>query len=361
MAKIFYSMAGEGRGHATRVRTLVEDLRKRHELILLAPGDAYELLEGAYRGSEVRVERLPGLRFVYDARQRVHYPRTLARSVEYLRGLPELKRQLGQRFERERADLLITDYDPGAPRAAEAVGLPYMAVDHQSLFNFGDLSFLPRGLRLRAAGIARFNRLYYQRQVHTVSSSFFKPEPKPGVHNVTFVGTLLRPALLAAKVEAGAHAVAYCRRSMPSNVLEALAGLPIEVRVYGLGEAADRGNLRFRAISEQGFIADLCSARCVIGTAGNQLIGEALYLGKPVFALPEAGQYEQEVNGHLLERMGGGTFLAPEALRREPLQRFLSELPRYAGTVDREFAAGNRRALEAIEAVLSGLPAAVSV
>ena len=68
MAKIFYSMAGEGRGHAVRVLTLVEHLRREHELVLFASDDAYEFLVKTYgegRVENVRLVRVLGVKFRY--------------------------------------------------------------------------------------------------------------------------------------------------------------------------------------------------------------------------------------------------------------------------------------------------------
>ncbi|MEO0652996.1 MAG: glycosyltransferase family protein, partial [Planctomycetota bacterium] len=161
--------------------------------------------------------------------------------------------------------------------------------------------------------------------------------------------------LLAATPQRGDHLVAYCRRKMPANVLEALAASPCEVRVYGLGEQPDRGPLRFRPISEDGFIADLASARAVVGTAGNQLLGEVLYLGKPVLALPEAGQTEQLINCHFLARMGGGEWVRPHRFDGPTLGAFLERADGLAANIDRDFARGNERAVGAIEQVLASL------
>jgi uncharacterized protein (TIGR00661 family) len=362
LATIFYSMAGEGRGHATRVRTLTELLRERHRVVLLAPGDAHDLLEPAYRGTDVEVRSIPCLRFAYDARHHVSWPRSAGLTLRYLRGLGALKAELSALFRAERADLLLTDFDPGAPRAAEAIGLPYVAVDHQSFLWAGDVSWLPGRLAVHARAMGLGIRAFYRRQAHTVSSSFFRPEPRPGVSDVTFVGSMLRAGLLAARPERGAHVVAYCRRQMPANVLESLAASPAEVRVYGLGERPDDGPLRFRPISEQGFIDDLASARAVVATAGNQLLGEVLYLGKPVLALPEAGQTEQLINCHFLARMGGGEWVRPHRLDAATLRGFLERADGLAANIDRDFARGNERALAAIEDVFAraGRPAAAS-
>ena len=61
MGKVFYSVGGEGRGHATRVRALVENLRVRHDVTIFAPAHAYDLLAPAYERTAVRVERIPGM------------------------------------------------------------------------------------------------------------------------------------------------------------------------------------------------------------------------------------------------------------------------------------------------------------
>lgn len=355
MARIVYSMSGEGRGHATRVRTMVELLRDEHELLLLAPGDAYALLEEVYRGSEVRLQRLPGLRFAYNRHQKVAILGTAQDAWRYLRGLPQLKNELCALFEHFGADLLITDFDPGAPRAAERAGLPYIALDHQSFASFGQFDWLPFPLRSRLSLIKLINWFIYHGQCHTISSSFFRPEVKRERDNVTFVGSMLRSQVLNAKNVRGKHITAYCRRSVTENVLESLAASPCEVRLYGLGEHADRGSIRFRPISEDGFVADLASGCAVVANAGNQLLGETLYLGKPLLALPEEGQPEQLLNSYVLERLGGGRWCRPRDLTPEKLYAFLGDADGMDAAVDREFAHGAPNALAAIQKVLRDL------
>lgn len=355
MARIVYSMSGEGRGHATRVRTMVELLRGEHELLLLAPGDAYALLEGAYRGSDVRIQRLPGLRFAYNKHQKVAILGTGLNVWRYLLALPQMKREMCEQFEHFGADLLISDYDPGAPRAAQRAGLPYIALDHQSFATHGRFDWLPGKLRFQLAQIKLVNWILYHRQVHTISSSFFRPDAKRERPDVTFVGSMLRPQVLDAEIVRGEHITAYCRRSVTENVLESLASAPCEVRLYGLGEKADRGSIRFRPISEDGFVADLASGRAVVANAGNQLLGETLYLGKPMLALPEEGQHEQMLNSHVLERLGGGRWCTPRELTPEKLHAFLDEADQLEAAIDREFAHGAPNALAAIRKVLKDL------
>ena len=44
MAKIAISLCGEGRGHATRICTLVERLKREHEILIFTSGDALVFL-----------------------------------------------------------------------------------------------------------------------------------------------------------------------------------------------------------------------------------------------------------------------------------------------------------------------------
>src|SRR5579872_3518851 len=90
MGKIFYSLAGEGRGHATRVRTVVEELRHEHDVVLFASHVAFEFLEEIYRdASDVEVRQIPGLQFCYQQR-RVSYFHSIRQSLPYLKQLPRL-------------------------------------------------------------------------------------------------------------------------------------------------------------------------------------------------------------------------------------------------------------------------------
>ena len=63
--------------------------------------------------------------------------------------------------------------------------------------------------------------------------------------------------------------------------------------VYGLRRNAVEGNCVIKDFSEEGFVEDLAQARAVVTNGGLSLIGEALYLGKPVYSVPVLHQFEQ--------------------------------------------------------------------
>lgn len=352
MANIFYSVMGEGRGHAARARTLTEALRTRHRIVLYAGGDAYRFLAPLYEGSEVEVREIPTLRFSYGSSGRVDWVATGRGIVSFLSGMRSDVKRLADDLHRERPDLVITDFEPLLPRAAEKVGVPYVSFDHQHFMIENDLSSLPRALRRKLAVLRPGIRLMYRRQAATIVSSFYAPGIVPSERTVYQVRSMIRAELERCDPVEGEHALVYVRRSTPDTVLDALAELPGEFRVYGRGEQEPRGSLRFRPISESGFLEDLVSARAVISAAGNQLLGECLFLGKPIFALPETGQDEQVINAHFLEQSGRGVWLAPEDFRRADAESFLAELDRYRGGDERHEYNGTPVAVAAVEECL---------
>ena len=120
------------------------------------------------------------------------------------------------------------------------------------------------------------------------------------------------------------------------------------MRVYGAGERAPQQNLTFKPVSQDEFLNDLASSAALITTAGNQLVGEALYLRKPVLALPESGNYEQYINAHFLKEQGTGDWVEMEAVSPEVVRDFLQRVPEYAAKIDPKRVDGTRAAIQAI-------------
>lgn len=349
MSRIFYSMAGEGRGHAARVGAVVESLRQRHEITLFAPGDAYDLLAPAYAGTEVRVFRIPGLRFHYTPTHSLDPLRTIREGAGYLWRFRRLVRRIKRELREAHADLVITDFEPALPRAAEECGIPCVSLDHQHFLVCNDLVGLPRALRWKARAMGWVVEFFCPKPSSVIVSSFYNPPLLPEHRHVTQVGVLLRPDILAARPVVGEHVVAYLRRQVDNRVLEALAGCDRPVHVYGLGQRPALGGVEFRPVSQRGFLDDLASCDSVVCTAGNQLVGEALYLGKPVLGLPETGNFEQAINAHFLRESGAGTWADPLTLTAADVRAFLARRDEFARHIIPENVVGNRQVVAELE------------
>jgi uncharacterized protein (TIGR00661 family) len=176
---------------------------------------------------------------------------------------------------------------------------------------------------------------------------------------VTHVGVMLRPEVLATEPSNRGHLVAYWRRFASDEVIEALRQTGREVRIYGLGEKPASGNLRFRAIDEQRFIEDLSTSDALISTAGNQLVGEALYMGKAAFVVPEARNFEQYINGHFLAQSGAGEWCEMQKVTGDRLNKFLGKLDHYRSRICSSRINGLPATLEALRRHLPGVAAPV--
>ena len=334
MSKIFYSMAGEGRGHAVRVRTLVEHLRHEHELVLFAPDDAYDFLVKSYsetNGVEnVRLVRIKGLKFRYTG-GKLDLFKSIGHGLKYAwRDLPSVVNGFLKRIEIDRPDLCISDFEPALPRAARRAGVPLMSLDHQHVLLAYDLRGLPLLLRRYAWWMSWSIRAYYGRgDYEAVTSSFYTPPLKPGFEQVRQVGPMLREELVATVPHQEDFLLSYLRPNTPPRVLETLAECGWDVRVYGLGERPQQGRVSFHAIDERRFVNDLAHCAALVSAAGNQLLGEALFLGKPVFAIPEEMHHEQQINACFLQQMGAGNWTTLESFSPAPLAKFLSQLDEY--------------------------------
>jgi uncharacterized protein (TIGR00661 family) len=357
MAKIAISLCGEGRGHATRIATLVERLERDHEILIFTSADALEFLARRFppavlqgkNESSVRLVEIPGIVFQYSG-GRLDVPRSIAAGLDYqARQVGPLVDRMMRELDVFGADLAVTDFEPALPRAAARQQIPLASVDHQHFLLAYDLGSLPLSLRWQAWFMSHAVWMYVSDANDTVVSAFFRPPLRRGWEHVVQVGPLLRREVVRAEPRDEGFVLSYLRRHTPFEAITALADCGMPVKVYGLGHREHVGNISFHAIDERRFIEDLAACRCMVSAAGNQLIGEALHLGKPMLVLPERAHAEQLMNSHFLVGMGCGDFVLLEQVTRERVRGFFDGIDRL------------RPALEGVRGRMDGTPDVVRV
>ena len=332
MATIAISLCGEGRGHATRISTLIERLEREHDVLVYTAADAFRFLEQRFATGHPRVtvREIPGIIFEYSG-GRLDVPRTIRAGLVYqARSLGPLVDRLMADLETHEGALAITDFEPALPRAAARQGVPLLSVDHQHFLLAYDLEPLPWTLRWNAWFMSHAVWMYMGEPAETIVSAFFRPGLRRGWEHVVQVGPLLRREVTKAEPSDGGYVLSYLRRHTPFSALETLAGCGLPVKVYGLGERESIGRLSFHPIDDQRFADDLAGCRAVISAAGNQLIGEAIHLGKPLLVLPERAHGEQRMNSYFLRSMGCGDFVHLEQVTSGRVRSFLESLDRFA-------------------------------
>ncbi len=329
MSRILYGVQGEGRGHATRsLRILRELAREGHEVLVLTGGDALPVLHSAFGE---RVREIPMLRFHYNAGGSLCLWRTLLRNIPTWARLHARNRSLEDELRRFGAQAAISDFEPLTCRLARVLGIPLLSVNHQH--------FLTETVLPKLRGTLNFFKLIAYRwgtrfisgwPRRVVVSSFHHFPKKPGSRAI-FVGPFLPEEMERLPVRDGEAVTVYLRRPQYLRfLLPMLAAFPLQpFEVFsswpeGAPDFRLPANVRIRSISREDFLMSLAQSRALITTAGNQVLGEAICLGKPVLAMPEAGVLEQDMNATALEGSGCGMICGLRALKPETWSLFES-------------------------------------
>ena len=306
MARIVYGVSGEGSGHSSRASEVAAWLEAQgHEVRLASYDRGYRNLRDRFDVTEIS-----GLHIVSED-NRVARRKTLRRNLAAIpEGIDSVKGVRDSLFREFRPDCVITDFEPTTAYLAKHYRLPLISIDNQHRMRY--MSFpCPRHMRMDAAVTRTVIRAMVPRPTVALVTTFYFGKVK---NPRTFLfPPILRRAVLDAVPREGEHYLVYATGAHES-LLHALRRFDGErFRIYGYDREDEDGPLQFRPFSRDGFLDDLASCRGVIATAGFTLITEALHLGKPYLALPMAGQFEQMLNGLLLERAGLGRSLdAPD-------------------------------------------------
>ena len=207
--------------------------------------------------------------------------------------LPPLVRLLSEELDRIDPDLLLTDFEPALPRAADAKARPYVSLTHQHFLVAFDFSILPTHLKIFAWMTGLAVPLHYRTQSETIISSFFEaPLRKRWLGKATTVGPMIRPEVRQGAYDAGLFdpeataknaddspkfLLSYLRRQSRVDVVSHLQHSPLPVKVYGLGSRDPEGAITFHEVHPERFVEDLLAChgvvkRCWQPTAGGMYV-----------------------------------------------------------------------------------------
>lgn len=350
--RIAYGVFGYGRGHATRTASVLPDLCRRHEVQLFAGGDAYDQLSPQYP-----VVRIPTLGYGYGPDGKTTAWRTLCKNAWHILEMvfhgPEfqLVRDAVLDF---RPDILISDAEPWTHRVARHLKIPRIGFDH-----FGIMVYckprIPLGDRIRSRRDVLVYRWLMGKPDRIIVSSFYHARPR--WPRVRVIGPLLRDEVLNAHPTRGDYLLAYFNKGQHQfapRVEQTLRDVGLPVRIYGVPRHGTDGPLSYRPASNVPFVEDMAGCRAIVSTAGNQLVGEAVHLGKPMLVMPEAS-VEQRLNASSLARRGFGMQCSQEAFDGDVLQRFLDNEAVYLENIRRSVRNGRQEAVATLEEFIAEL------
>lgn len=331
--KVAFVVQGEGRGHMTQALALGSLLGDAgHEVVEVLVGRSPHRPIPSYfiDGMDAPVRRFDAPVQVSDREGRgFSVRRTLADAIRrgpaFLRSLVAIAERTAE------ADVVINLLDllGGVSRTLFPTDVPALAVAHNYVFLHPRVPDPPGPARARATMLA-YIRATAARSDRKVALSFTELPSRPDM-DLDVAPPLLRPGLDDLPVEDGGYLLAYALNPGYARTLAAWqreSGAEVHCYVEGGGGALAGGDVSTGApgerasagasappggegggfhahdLDDRAFLEHLAGCRAYVGSAGFESICEAHYLGKPVLAVPTAGQFEQELNGWDAQRCG---------------------------------------------------------
>jgi uncharacterized protein (TIGR00661 family) len=320
--RILYGVVGEGMGHATRSRVVLEHLLAAgHVVQVVVSGRAHGFLASKFEGrANIGFHDIHGLTLAYEGNA-LDVGRSILQNLgQAPLGLAvNIATWLGFDFAPQ---VVISDFESWAFFYGLNHFVPVISIDNMQIINRcshpeditreTDFQLAKASVKVKLPGAW-----------HYLVTTFFRPPVRK--ERTTLVPPILRPDILSARRAPGEHVLVYQTAAANAELVSLLQALPFSFRLYGMGREAALGNVQLKAFSEAGFVEDLRTARAVLAGGGFSLMSECVHLRVPLYSVPIEGHYEQILNARYLESLGYGRYA--ERFDRDGILAFLQDPP----------------------------------
>ena len=343
MARIVYGVSGEGSGHSSRAREMITHLQDLgHTVKVVSYDRGYNNLKDDFEVFETEGLHITSLD------NRVSKVKTFTENLQRLpqghRKLQALRKEIFKAFE---PDCVITDFEPMTAYLANHYDLPLITIDNQHRLRY--LSYpCPSHLQSDRRLTVGIIRAMVPRPDISLVTTFYFGRAKN--NRSFFFPPILRKDVLSLQPHGGGHILVYLTGGFESFLKKLQSFEREQFIVYGYDREEREGHITYKSFSKTGFLRDLASCKAVMATAGFTLMTESFYLQKPYLALPMRGQFEQEINGYLLSRLGYGINL--RRVNAPAIGNFLYRIPDFRKELGNYAAEDNSRIKSKLEEVL---------
>jgi uncharacterized protein (TIGR00661 family) len=321
--RVLYGVVGEGMGHATRSRVVLEMLLAGgHSVRVVVSGRAHDFLRQSFSSrAGIAIEEIHGLHLSYDGNA-LDVGESMLTNLEkapagVVKNIAVYQKVAEDGF---KPDLVVSDFESWAYLYGRNHRLPVISIDNMQVINRCLHAEAVTGEKSFDAWLAKWAvKVKLPGAYHYLVTSFFFPKVRK--KRTTLVPPILRPEILKARREPGAHVLVYQTAASNTELVPTLNKLDYRFKVYGMRREGVEGNVTLCAFSPTGFVDDLRTARGVIAGGGFSLMGEAVHLHVPMLSVPIAGQYEQVLNARYLAHLGYGDW--SKTLDVEAIEAFL--------------------------------------
>jgi uncharacterized protein (TIGR00661 family) len=346
--KILMGSCGIGNGHTFRqLPVFLHLLENYHQIMVFAYGTSLLYFKKNYGGhANVTVVEVANPFFVGNTNGLDYYAtQHLASNKQNFHemncsAMAKAQEKLGK------PDLVISDYECVSAQYAYAEGAPLVTLDQQSKFLCGRFDNID-GTNPQDE-VKRLS-MFFPKAKARLAISFFNLIPNDEkVEDVSIFPPIIRQELIDIKNNKQDSNVQKTRKSIlvyfsEQDFKEQYTNQPIEVlkdfpesdfHVFLPSSVVAQGwseSVKIYSHGDPNFLKILSEADGVISTAGHTLLSEALFLEKPLYVMPIARLYEQQINAQVVAVNGFG--LKHSCLTKNFLQQFLNNLQIYTNNI----------------------------
>lgn len=344
--KILFGIAGISNGHCSRQTPIIKHLLEQgHKIMVFTYGDGPAYFADHFQehphltivpvADPYFVGTVDGLDYeqtAHSEKNQVDFNKINALAMH--RAMNELGKP----------DLVISDYEMVAAQLAYAKRVPLVTIDQQSKYLVGD--FVPVLNNTSCQDEVERLSMFFPKADKRIAVSFFRvdnrhaqddfivevypPMIRPDVINGKGTALSPTPSILVyiTAQQLGEQPVdewiATIKNAVPQNyVVHVFLPLRLELPL-------DEERISYYHHGDKRFDSILFASHGIISTAGHNLLTEAMFLEKPVYAFP-LPIYEQQINAYMIAQ--GGFGVSSKAFTQESIRDFLSHLDGYAKNI----------------------------
>ncbi len=351
--RIVYGIPGEGRGHVTRMLTLIAEIDA--EFLILAGNDSYHYIKHNLNDKfKHKTIQIPALKYSYKGGQ-VNLLKSvfsnLPKVIDFKSHYLNVKLGMMVNTETSRIQKVVDDFKPDLIISdSEYVNhlrrdVPLVIID-----NYSKIAFCEFDLKVSKSYMWKrnYNAKVYKSTVGNpddiIATSFYNAPPLSAFkENVFSTGPIYRNDVLALEPSEGDHVIVYVTNPAiyVEKFLDALKGLDRRVFIYGHTKVGIEANLIFKTFNNIEFIKDLASCVYSITTPGSMLLSEILYFKKRGLLL-KSKSLEQQENALFAEKMGFAQRIDANDISSEEIESTISCCKKPLGLEDHKFEILNR-------------------
>ncbi|MDO8669739.1 MAG: glycosyltransferase family protein [Candidatus Buchananbacteria bacterium] len=322
MAKIIYGVSGQGFGHSTRSREVLQYLvSKGHQVLVFTYGQALFFLDEDFDVFEV-----PGLGLTYKNNKLIYW-QTIYQNVYQVAKQSRHWNKILEKFRSFDPDIVITDFEPLTALLAKLQRVPLISIDNQHQLTNTKIEISSQYKKDFLADKLVVKSVVWGAKYYLVTS-FFETL-------VRRKDTFLFPPIVRREVRQlipqDEDYILVYQNSDFKDLIKTLGLIDYKFVVFGSNRKGTAGNIEFKDYSSHEWLKYLANCKAIIGTAGLSLISEALYLKKPYLSIPIKKQTEQMINAKYLVELGYGLEMIKS--NEQEIKSFIRRIPEFKSSL----------------------------